>query len=88
MFRDRTPTSPRKPEQPGNLYFAIALTALSAESGAPNFFPQGTSGVDVLEPGDGVICRGEDMNPSGGGEGGIILMIVYQDATGGEPGYR
>jgi hypothetical protein len=81
MFRDRIPTSPRKPELPGNVYFAIALTTLSAESGALNFFPEGTSRVDVIEPGDGIICRGEDMNPSGGGEGGIILMIVYQGAT-------
>jgi hypothetical protein len=83
MFQDYKPELPRKPELPGHVYFAIALTTLRAESGVLHFFPQDTDSTraEVLEPGDGIICRGEDMNPGVGGEGGIILMIVYREAT-------
>lgn len=71
------------PEPPGNVYLAIALTTLNAKSGILNFFPRDDSGIrsgqnEVLEPGDGIICYGEDVNPNGGGEGGVILMIRYQ----------
>lgn len=82
-FRKPTQTPPRSPETPGNIYYAIALTTLTADTGILNFFPRDSGGTnlgqaEVLEPGDGIICRGEDGNPSGGGEGGIVLMIHYQ----------
>lgn len=74
---------PRPPEAPKNVYLAIALTTLNAETGILNFFPrensqEGPGQTAELKPGDGIICRGEDGNPSGGGEGGIVLMIRYQ----------
>jgi len=83
MIRDYTPTPPEKPELPSKVYFAIALTTLNVDSGVIHFFPPGTDSAraEVLEPGDGIICRGEDMNSGGGGHGGIILMIVYREAT-------
>lgn len=80
IFRNPTPTSPRKREAPGNVYFAIALTTLSVRSGISRFFPHEHIGAkaEVLEPGDGIICLGEDVNPHGDGEGGIVFMIRYQ----------
>lgn len=82
-FRKPSPIPPRLPELPGNIYFAIALTTLGAETGILNFFPRdsvsmGLGQAEVLEPGDGIVCRGEDINPEGGGEGGVILLIRYQ----------
>ena len=82
-FRKPSPTSPTLPELPGNVYFAVALTSLSAESGILNFFPGDNISMilgqtEVLEPGDGIVCCGEDINPEGGGEGGVILLIRYQ----------
>lgn len=82
-FREPTSTSPRTPEPPQNVYLAIALTTLNAETGILNLFPRndsqgGTGQEAVLEPGDGIIFCGEDGNPRGGGGGGIVLMIRYQ----------
>lgn len=82
-FRKPTATSPRPPEPPGNTYFVIALTTLRAETGILNFFPVDGDGArlgqsEVLEPGDGLVCRGEDLISNGGGEGGVVLMIRYQ----------
>lgn len=79
-FRTPTPNSSRITESPGNVYLAITLTELNAESGILNFYPHDSdrAKAEVLEPGDGIICRGEDVNPYGGGEGGVIFMIRYQ----------
>jgi hypothetical protein len=87
-FRNPRQASERPAEPPGNVYFAIALTTLDAETGILNYFPRENSGstlkeAEVLEPGDGVICCGEDGNPNGGGEGGIVLMIQYRVETDG-----
>lgn len=87
-FRNPSQTSQRPPENPGYVYFAIALTTLNAETGLLNFFPRDSSGArhgqtEVLEPGDGIICCGEEGDPSGGGEGGIVLMIRYRVKTDG-----
>lgn len=79
-FRNRANAAPKPPEQPGNVYFAIALTTLDAGSGVLNFFPRdgNDDGHEVLEPGDGIICCSEDVNPNGGGEGGVVIIISYQ----------
>lgn len=82
-FRAAVRASPEPQESAGNVYLAIALTTLDASSGIMNFFPRDDSGgssgqYEVLEPGDGIICCGEDVNPNGGGDGGAILMIRYQ----------
>lgn len=81
-FRMSSSASSTLREVPGNIYFAIALTTLDAETGLLNFFPNdriGTSSgqAEVLKPGDGIVCRGEDINPEAGGEGGVILLIHY-----------
>lgn len=89
-FRESTQTPLRPPTTPGFVYLAIALTTLNAETGILNFFVGGSSErlgqTTVLEPGDGIICRGEDVNPSGTGGGGIVLMIRYQRESEGVPG--
>lgn len=87
-FRNPRQASERPAELPGNVYFAIALTTLDAETGILNYFPSENSEsttreAEVLQPGDGVICCGEDGNPNGGGEGGIVLMIQYRVETDG-----
>jgi hypothetical protein len=86
-FREPTQTSLASPHNQDDVYLAIALNTLDAETGILNFFPRDgalrTLGqAEVLEPGDGIICRGECSNPAGGGEGGIVLMIHYQVETG------
>jgi hypothetical protein len=80
-------TTLTSPQNQDDVYLAIALNTLDAETGILNFFPRdGVSRTigqsEVLEPGDGIICRGENSNPAGGGEGGIVLMIHYQVETG------
>jgi hypothetical protein len=85
-FRKPRQTSQKPAELPGNVYFAIALTTLNAETGILNYFPRDSNGIhlaqaEILQPGDGIICRGEDGNPNGGGEGGIVLMIRYRAET-------
>lgn len=78
--------STRPPETPKNVYLAIALTTLNAETGILNLFPRESIQQEhrqevELKPGDAIIFRGEDGNPSGGGEGGIVLMIRYLRET-------
>jgi hypothetical protein len=83
-LRDSNETSPRPPEPSGNVYLVIALTTLNAKSGILNFFPRDGGELEqteVLEPGDGIVCCSEDVNPNGGGEGGVILVICYQSKT-------
>lgn len=85
-FREPTQAPPRPPEIPKNIYLAIALTTLNAETGILNLFPRESSeeghGQEAeLKPGDAIIFRGEDGNPSGGGKGGIVLMIRYLRKT-------
>jgi hypothetical protein len=65
------------------VYFVIALTALNEDSGILNFFAEherdsGYGQVEALEVGDGIVCRQEDFNQNGVGEGGVVLMIRYQ----------
>jgi hypothetical protein len=85
-FRKPRQTSQKPAEFPGNVYFAIALTTPNAETGILNYFPRDSNGnslgqAEILQPGDGIICCGEDGNPNGGGEGGIVLMIRYRVET-------
>lgn len=84
-FRKPKQTPRRSPETHNDVYLAIALTILNAETGILNFFPEDSASRtkgqgEMLQPGDGIICCGEDANPGGGGEGGIVLMIQYQVA--------
>jgi hypothetical protein len=90
----RTPASSisgssKPPGSLGKVYFAIALTTLSAETGILNFFPKDDTGLrlgqeEVLQAGDGIVCRQEDFDRTGGGEGGVVLMIRYQAPERGE----
>jgi hypothetical protein len=85
-FRKPRQTSHRPAQTPGNVYLAIALTALDAGTGILNFLPRDSSRqtlgqAEVLEPGDGILCCAEDANSGAGGEGGIVLMIRYQADT-------
>jgi hypothetical protein len=85
-FRKPRQTSRRPAQNPDNVYLAIALTTLDAETGILNFFPRDSSGqtlgqAEVLEPGDGILCCAEDASSGVGGEGGIVLMIRYQADT-------
>lgn len=82
-FRNPRQTSHTQPQIHGDVYLAIALTTLNAETGILNFFSRDDASTtvgqaEVLEPGDGIICCGEDSSPDGGGKGGIVLMIQYQ----------
>jgi hypothetical protein len=91
----RTPASPISassipPESLGKVYFAIALTTLSAETGILNFFSKDDRGLrlgqkEELEAGDGIMCRQEYFDQYGGGKGGVILLLRYQ-AEEGEAG--
>lgn len=80
-FRKPKQPSQRPPEAHNDVYLAIALTTIDADTGILNFFSRESGSQtlgEVLQPGDGIICCGEDANPGGGGEGGIVLMIQYQ----------
>jgi hypothetical protein len=77
--------SSKPPGSLGKVYFTIALTTLSVKTGLLNFFPEDDTGLRLgqeevleLEAGDGIVCRQEDFNRNGGGEGGVVLIIRYQ----------
>jgi hypothetical protein len=85
-FRKPKQASQKPAELPSNVYFAIALTTLNTETGILNYFLRDSNRIrlaqaEILQPSDGIICRGEDGNLNRGGEGGIVLMIRYRAET-------
>ena len=84
IFRQPQQTSPISSEEPGNVYFVVALTTLNVETGILNFFSyqEGGERNEVLEAGDGIVCLGENVRRRGGGQGGIAIIIRYQTETG------
>lgn len=82
VFRARTQTTPAPFGSEGEVYLAIALTPWTSASGVLVFITGDVEEEVQLEPGDGILWRGECLTGRGSGHGGVFILLRF--GPGGE----